>query len=689
MTNSEIDQELQEIKDDYLTALPVQFKEIQQQYLQAQTQPHNRKLIEDLRLLTHRMRGTSAMYGFLKVSDSAAKLEELFNATLRGEGNLREFIQEQLEMLERSIDDVRKHPVKTPATSTSDANGHLLVVDDDPDFLRLTAKLLMQQGFRVTTATDPDKVLQLMAEGTPELLLIDVEMPLMSGYELCKRVRHHEQGQALPVIFLTAHNNLENRIAAFQAGGDDFINKPLVMEELMARVGVRLARARLAQEKQAMLDRLQYQQQALLTILDQLQIGTIIIDADGKIIFMSESCSSLGGLNPEQAVGQAWQLVLPFDKESLQHIERQLQQREENSSRIYLHWIVQGKHYWGECEVREVPATPGQHLLYLYDKSEVQRLRRQIEQSRFGQMIGDSEPMRQMYSLIERVARGDWTVLIEGETGVGKELVAHSIHAASPRKDGPFIAVNSAGLSESLLTSQLFGHRRGAFTGAVADQQGFFEAASGGTLFLDEIGDLPLSMQAALLRVLQEKEITRVGESKTRKVDVRVIVATHKDLSSEVREGRFREDLLYRLRVARIYVPALRERRSDIALLAQTFLGESCRTAGKQVSNIADEAMRRLQNYDWPGNVRELKATLDYALIRCSSDPLLAEDLPPELSKPRVETLAPIEGDERTHILTALHRAGGNRTEAARLLGISRATFYRRLGELKIALSDE
>ncbi|NOQ13993.1 MAG: response regulator [Methyloprofundus sp.] len=714
MSNNPIEQELQELKEAYREALPEKFSKIRQLYLELQQQPASKQVSEKLTQLVHRLHGTAATYGFLQVGDCAFELEQVLDKVLKKQDFPRESLHKQINKLKKSIDLAYMLHSESRSTITASSKGHLLVVDDDQDFLLISSKILTQQGFRVTTTNDPEKVLELIANCHPELLLIDVEMPNLSGHELCKRVRSDEKGRELPIIFLTAYNDLENRVAAFRAGADDFINKPLVIEELMARVTVRLAHARLRQEKKEVMNRLQNQHQALLSILDQLQIGTIMIDAEGTIIFMSSSCGSLGGLDPDNAVGQPWQHVLPFNKESLQGIQQYLQQHSTKQSRMHLHWQLGENHYWAECEVREVPDRPGEHLLYIYDQSELQRLRKQLEYSRFGQMIGSSEPMRQMYSQIERVARGEWTVLIEGETGVGKELVANSIHAASPRKEGPFIAVNSAGLSESLLSSQLFGHRRGAFTGAVADQPGFFESASGGTLFLDEIGDLPLTMQAAMLRVLQEKEIIRVGESHVRKVDVRIIAASHRDLSIEVKEGRFREDLLYRLRVARINVPALRERKEDIPVLAEDFLTETCRMAGMPIKQINTDTMHLLQNYAWPGNVRELKASLDYAVIHSQTDQLLVNDLPPELLMPAAQEAPAIgntgsfvtgdllpellksainksetfTGDEPSRIFAALERAGGNRTQAAKLLGISRATFYRRLKECDISPTE-
>jgi DNA-binding NtrC family response regulator len=245
------------------------------------------------------------------------------------------------------------------------------------------------------------------------------------------------------------------------------------------------------------------------------------------------------------------------------------------------------------------------------------------------------------------------------------------------------------------LGSQLFGHKRGAFTGAVSDQEGFFEAAAGGTLLLDEIGDLPMAMQTSLLRVLQEKEVIRLGESRPRSVDVRVLAATNRDLAAEVAKGRFREDLFYRLRVARLCVPPLRDRRDDIPLLLASFMSPQHGLGGRHL-RISTSAMDLLQSHDWPGNVRELKNTAEYLFIHCRNSVVQVENLPPEIRlgansvavapKP-VEYWAGDSQGEKERVLAALTRAKGNRTKAARLLGISRATLYRHLDRLGISLS--
>jgi transcriptional regulator with PAS, ATPase and Fis domain len=344
-------------------------------------------------------------------------------------------------------------------------------------------------------------------------------------------------------------------------------------------------------------------------------------------------------------------------------------------------------------DVKDDPRDTRGKIFFLYDVTEVHDLRRLLdERAQFYDLRGKSAAMQQVYQQIRDVARVDSTVLIEGETGTGKELVAKAIHAASHRKDKPFIAVNCAGLTEALLSSQLFGHKRGAFTGAIEDQQGLFEAANGGTLLLDEIGDIPMPVQNQLLRVLQEREIVRLGETRPRKIDVRLLAATHRNLSDEVTKGNFRTDLFYRIRVARITVPSLRERREDIPLLAASFLTQFSTAASKQATEVSHEAVRLLMDHPWPGNVRELRSAIEFAVIRCRGPVIQPDDLPPEIIPP-TDFATAIPGDplsdEKARFLEALSRSRGNRALAARLLGISRATLYRRLVDLKISPEEK
>jgi len=442
--------------------------------------------------------------------------------------------------------------------------------------------------------------------------------------------------------------------------------------------------------QKALMRQTEHQRDDLQSLLDQLKVGTLLLQSNGQVEFMSRYCGALG-LDVRAAAGQHWRDLLPLDADARLRLDEQLRADAPSRQRLNLAWHRGGREYFVQCDVRDTERELGGQLLCLTDVTELRRLQQELEVSRYGEMLGASSAMRELFRLVDDVARGDWTVLIEGETGTGKELVAHSIHEASPRRNGPFIALNAAGLSETLLASQLFGHRKGAFTGAFADQEGFFEAANGGTLFLDEIGDLPLSMQASLLRVLQEREILRVGETRARRVDVRILAATHKDLTRELEAGRFRQDLLYRLRVARVHVPALRQRATDIPLLAESFLGQAARVSSRPRPQLSTEAIGCLLQYDWPGNVRELKTAIDYAVIHCRSEHIAPADFPPEIGRaataappPPAPELIPQEGDERSRLLAALERARGNRTRAAKLLGISRATFYRHLAQLGI-----
>jgi PAS domain S-box-containing protein len=424
----------------------------------------------------------------------------------------------------------------------------------------------------------------------------------------------------------------------------------------------------------------------LLAILNETRLGIVMLDENERVVFTSRSCENIMQQSHEKLQGQRWDTVCPFNaaqKRSVRELfASDVASRERLDAKLLL---SDGREFWTEVDVRDDPRDPRGKIIFMYDVTEVHRLRTSLNIATSRQIVGNSPAMQNVFDLLDKFAPTEWTVLIEGETGVGKELVARSLHAASPRKNGPFIPVNCGGLTDSLMTSQLFGHRRGAFTGAAADQQGLFEAANSGTIFLDEIGELPMAVQSALLRVLEEREITRVGDSRPRAINVRILAATNRDLGNEVEAGRFREDLLYRVRVATIPVPPLRERVEDLPLLVSSFLTEGRAIAHKRVQGLEPGAMQRLMEHSWPGNVRELKNAIATAIVRCSGQVISVDDLPPEVGDmfAPAET-APVEWDPRARLLDALERSGGNRSRAAALLGISRATLYRRLNEAGI-----
>ena len=313
----------------------------------------------------------------------------------------------------------------------------------------------------------------------------------------------------------------------------------------------------------------------------------------------------------------------------------------------------------------------------------------------FQQLVGKSQIMQEVFRRLRLAAQSDVTILLTGESGTGKELAARAVHALSSRKDKPFYAINCASIPETILESELFGHVKGAFTGAIRDKVGVFQAADGGTLFLDEIGDTSPLLQLKLLRVLQEREIRRVGDEQGIKVDVRLLTATNKDLKSLLASGEMREDFYYRIRVFEITLPPLRDRREDLPLLVNHFIAEASKVHHRTVKDIAKDALQHLMNYSWPGNVRELKNAIEHAFVIVSGDCVTLLDLPSEIrasvSKPTSPSttvrLDPEAQAERQRIEEALHRANGQKTEAAKLLGISRVTLWKKINRLGIHTS--
>ncbi len=321
-------------------------------------------------------------------------------------------------------------------------------------------------------------------------------------------------------------------------------------------------------------------------------------------------------------------------------------------------------------------------------RREVRRLTEKVSAGRGrGELIGESPPMKRVYDLISRVGRADASVVITGESGTGKELVARALHTESGRAEQPFVAINCAAVPANLLESELFGHVKGAFTDAKMARKGLFEQAHGGTLLLDEVGEMPEEMQPKLLRVLQERTLRPVGSNVEVSIDTRVVAATNRDLETEVEEGRFREDLFYRLNVVQIHVPPLRARGNDILLLAQRFLDEYATNLNKPVKGISAEAARKLLEYDWPGNVRQLQNSIERAVTLTRFDQISVEDLPDKIAKYEstrvgdvdVEHMLSLAELERRYIEKVLAAADGNKTQAAKVLGLDRRTLYRKL----------
>jgi PAS domain S-box-containing protein len=450
--------------------------------------------------------------------------------------------------------------------------------------------------------------------------------------------------------------------------------------------------------------------------------GILTLDTRLRVLNLNQAGQDMLGLTEEAAAGRsAAELLRGQLWDPVPLVEATLATGEGTRERENLLVRPDGQELRSLVTVSRLYDTDGRvggAVVVIRDITRVRELEVRLEnRTRLHAIIGRSHLMQEIFTLIEEVAPSDSTVLIQGESGTGKELVADAIHRSSRRQAGPFVKVNCSALSEGLLESELFGHVKGAYTGALHDRKGRFELADGGTLLLDEVGDLPERIQVKLLRILQEREVERVGDSRTRKIDVRILAATHQPLRALVEQRSFRQDLFYRLNVIPIVVPPLRDRREDVPELAAEFLRGFAESMGKTIDGLTPDALRVLMDHRWPGNVRELRNAIEHAVVKCQGAALGLGDLPRELIEEaaRVERLAspaaatPLPGGElpagtlpvgappaggapatsperqRAEIEQALAQAGGRKSEAARLLGIDRSTLWRRMRKLGLA----
>ena len=445
------------------------------------------------------------------------------------------------------------------------------------------------------------------------------------------------------------------------------------------------------------------------TVFNTLSDGILILDSNGKILEANAAAERMTGYNADELLGMSCMVLnctgcqiygtgsgkkwcSLFEQKNVRDKKCEITNKDQRVVHIEKSASVL---YDENGDILGAVETLTDISKMVRQQSEILSLRKTCNLDKgYHGIIGTSGSIQHLFELIDSVAESDAPVMVLGQSGSGKELVARAIHDASSRSNKPYIKVNCASLNENLLESELFGHVKGAFSGAHKTRIGRFEAAHEGTIFLDEIGDIPLSTQLKLLRVSEDHKIERVGDHKPITVDIRLITATNKDLERLVEKGLFREDLYFRINVFPLHCPSLDERKEDIPLIVQHFISQNNVSSGKNISGITPAAMIKLINYSWPGNVRELRNAIEYAFILCMDGQIDIQHLPPKINYPDAKAIPSEKKDndfsrEREYFIEALIKAGGNQSEAARILGVSRVTIWKRIKKYKINMATE
>ena len=557
----------------------------------------------------------------------------------------------------------------------------ILIVDDEIANLKLLTELLTRQGYQVRPTESPQLAIDSALRQSPSLILLDVKMPVMDGFEVCRRLKQDARTRDIPVIFISALQSTDDKVRGFEAGGVDFITKPIQEEEVLARVRTQmelghmrtnLERLVLKRSKELAQSEAKYR-----GLVDNAVVGVFASTADGRYTFINEAMALMFDFDsPEQMIAEGalsrWKdlsdrdrlmteldkqgSVTNFETESITHQGRQI------------HVICSAKRIGGDIVgmVMDITKRKQGEIELVEAYKEITQLQSQLEaesaylqdeiklEHNFENIIGHSEALKYVLHRVEMVAPQNSAVIISGETGTGKELFARAIHKLSSRSGRPLVKVNCSALPDDLIESELFGREKGAFTGATTTQIGRFELANNSTIFLDEIGEVPLTLQAKLLRILESGEFERLGNPRTLYTDARIIAATNRDLEEEVRQKRFREDLWYRLKVFPVTVPPLRDRIDDVPLLVDHFVQVFARKMGKKYEDlkISTSAMQAMQSYPWPGNVRELEHLVESTIIAAAGNRL--DFNLPTVPDSSIADLKSFEEMERDYLLKVL-----------------------------------
>ncbi len=571
-------------------------------------------------------------------------------------------------------------------------SNRILVVDDEESIRFTFGAFLGKEGHEVTTADSFDAAMDAIYGAEFDLLFIDIILDNQSGVNILKNIR--TRGMTCPVVMITGDPNIVTAQDALRLGAFDYLIKPIKRETLIRVTTHALQHKALMDEKRLLEMEKERYRSNLEAIFRSVTDAIITVDNNMHVIEANDITEKIFGINPK---GLNWSRFAndgnPCRRTCFKILDQTLKtkqaiqeyrvecRRDDNSSQVVV---------LNSSPLKDKDGNFAGGVLVIRDITLLSNLERELkDRHQFHNIIGKGSRMQEIFNLLEDLKDTDSTVLITGESGTGKELIAKALHYSGIRAHMPMVAVNCSSLAENLLESELFGHVKGAFTSAIKDKEGRFQLADGGTIFLDEIGDISPRIQLKLLRVLEEREFERVGESKSIKVDVRVIAATNRNLKEMVKMGEFREDLYYRLKVVEITLPPLRERREDIPLIVKHYMDTFNKRFKKQIAGISSEAEKALMNYPWRGNVRELQHAIEHAFVICHGNILTIDDLPPELRDAHQETVAKDQkpAGELEQLLDALRKSGGNKAKAARILGISRQTMYRRL--LRYNLDDQ
>jgi PAS domain S-box-containing protein len=560
---------------------------------------------------------------------------------------------------------------------------NILIVDDEKSIRFTFENFLAEEGYEVATAKDYDEALERMAGTEIDLIFADILLGGRTGIDLLQEVKRRELG--CPVVMITGAPNIGTASEAVRLGAFDYLPKPVEKETL-------LHVAHLALKHKSVMDENKKYRSNLETIFRSVKDAIIMVDTDMNVIEVNDAAKNICGFTREGVIGERYHsLTGACNGQCTEIFEKTIKSKQTVEA-----YHLECQHRDRSTQIVNVTTSPlvssqnkiSGAVMVIRDDTRLAVLERGLgERRQFHNMVGQNEKLQHIYALIEDLADVQTTVLITGESGTGKELVAEALHYKGVRSQKPLVKVNCSALPETLLESELFGHVKGAFTGAVRDKVGRFQRAHGGTIFLDEIGEVSPRMQLRLLRVLQEMEFERVGDSTPIKVDVRVVAATNQDIYEKVRRGEFREDLYYRLKVVEISLPPLRDRRDDIPLLLNHFMQKFNQKFNKKIVALTEEVQKAFMDHTWPGNVRELEHTLEHAFIVCHQDTITMDHLPSNYLKPLQKKTSPLPGTGRKSpqaILEALERTAWNKSRAARLLGIGRMTLYRKIEEYKL-----